>query len=308
MFTLIEYAKGVADEILRGVIEVFAEEPLLASIPFRPISGNALAYNTESVLPGIAFRGINEAYTESVGVIVPATENLKIMGGDADTDKALVQWFGASRRATDIAAKAKAARLYFLKTFVDGDESTTPKEFDGLNRRIGTGTQHIHADGGTGSAGLALSENMLDRLSDLIDGDPSMFIMGKAVRRQLHNLFKGSTLFGLTDPNYFGKRVETFNGVPIQVLDKDNSGNEILAMDETEGSSSGIAGSIYAVKFGVDQYLCGIQTGPPQGIDKGLLETKNVYRYNIEWLVGMAVFNSRSVARIQGVLKAANVY
>ncbi len=308
MFTLIEYAKGIQDEVLRGVIETFAEEPLLERLPFRTIQGNALAYNKESVLPGIGFRGINQAYDESVGVIVPATENLKILGGDADTDLALVTWFGEGRRATDISAKAKALRLYFLKMLIDGDESTDPLQFDGLNRRIGTGSQHIHADGSTGSAGANLNENTLQVLSDLLDGDPSMFLMGKAVRRQLQNLFKGSTLFGFTDPNYFGKRVETFNGIPIQILDKDNLGNTILDMDETEGSSTGVCGSIYAVRFGIDTDLCGLQSGPPNGKDKGLLDTKNAYRYNIEWYPGIATFKAASIARVSGITKASGIY
>jgi hypothetical protein len=308
MFTLIEYAKGTQDEVLRGVIEVFAEEPLLANIPFRPIQGNALSYNKESVLPGIAFRGINQAYTESVGVIVPATENLKILGGDADTDLALIKWFGEGRRSTDIAQKAKAARLYFLKMLIDGDESTDPLQFDGLNRRIGTGSQHFHANASTGAAGANLVENTMTVLADLLDGTPSMYIMGKALKRQVDYLFKGSTLFGFTDPNYFGRRTPTFNGIPIQILDKDNSGNEILGFDETEGTDSGICASMYAVVFGVDSDLCGIQTGPPEGADKGTLETKNVKRYNIEWLVGLATFKARCIARVQGITKISGVY
>lgn len=306
-FTLLEYAKGVTDPVQRGVIETFAEEPFLARFPFDSIQGNAKSYNQESVLPGIAFRGINEAYTESVGVWLPATESLKILGGDSDVDKALVRWFGSERRATNLYEKAKAARLYFLKMLIDGDESANPKQFDGLNRRIGTGTQHFHADAGTGTAGANLLENTMQVLEDAIDGGPDMWIMGKAMRRQLSSLFKGSSLWGFTDPGMFGRKVETFDGIPIQILDKDNDGNTILGFDETEGSSSGVCASMYAVKFGIDSALCGLQTAPPETTDKGLLEGKNVYRHNIEWYVGLAMYHPRCVARLQGVTKISGV-
>ncbi len=133
-FTLIEYMKQTTSELLAGVIEKFARtSPILEQLPFKEIVGNALKYNRETTLPGIAFRGVNEAYSEDTGVINPETEALKIMGGDADTDRALQKWeknFGA-RRATDLMMKVKAAALFFTKNFFDGDEASDPREFDG---------------------------------------------------------------------------------------------------------------------------------------------------------------------------------
>ncbi|MGF1957866.1 hypothetical protein ACQUFE_18545, partial [Enterococcus casseliflavus] len=55
-------------------------------MPFEDIEGNAYAYDKDKVLPGTAFRTVNEAYVESTGVINHATENLVILGGDADVD------------------------------------------------------------------------------------------------------------------------------------------------------------------------------------------------------------------------------
>ena len=60
------------------------------AMPFDKISGNALGYDREETLPGVGFRGVNEAFSEDVGIINPMTEVLKIMGGDMDVDRYIV--------------------------------------------------------------------------------------------------------------------------------------------------------------------------------------------------------------------------
>jgi len=60
--------------------------------------------------------------------------------------------------------KVKAAALYFTKCFFDGDESSAPKEFDGLNQRL-TGDQVITA----GANGAALSMSLMNQVSVAIE-------------------------------------------------------------------------------------------------------------------------------------------
>jgi len=209
------------------------------------------------------------------------------------------------RRTTDITMKVKASARYFDKIFIDGDELTTIGQFDGMNKRL-TGTQLVHMDG-AGTVGGALSENGIDRLIDAIDGSPDILIMGKKCYRQLKNLFKGSTILAFGEPNYFGFRPPTFSGIPLGILDKDNSNNVILDFDETEGSSSGTAASMYALKFGVDSYLCGIQSASPLGKDLGEISSAPVYRYRLDWDCGVALFHPRCAARLCGILAASGV-
>jgi hypothetical protein len=191
--TLIEFAKTTQDPLQRGVVKTFAESsPIFEFLPFVDIPGNSWTYNEESVLPGVAFRALNAAYSESVGVIVPRTEKIKILGGDADTDRMFEKW-GASavldRRAYDLEAKSRAIARYFDKIFIDGDEGTTPTQFDGLNVRCAS-SQHLHADAGTGTAGANLTENLLQCLADKVDGGPNLFLMGKKVYRNLASLLR----------------------------------------------------------------------------------------------------------------------
>uniref|UniRef100_A0A6H1ZDX1 Putative capsid protein n=1 Tax=viral metagenome TaxID=1070528 RepID=A0A6H1ZDX1_9ZZZZ len=301
-FTLYEYHKQQTDPIMAGVVEEFLDSRILRYLPFKDIDGSAMTYNREESLPGIAFRAINEAYDESTGIINPLTESLKIMGGDADTDKALMKMeknFG-ERRASDILMKTKAARTYFDKIFFDGDEASDPKQFDGLNKRL-TGNQVITA----GTNGANVIENMLDRLIDAVSGRPDALLMGKAMRRQLNNLAKGSTILTV-GKDQWGDPVETYAGVPIGIVEEDNDGNTILALDETQGSSS-VTGSIYAVRFGINEWLCGIQNEPIEGVDLGEISSKPAFRYRMEWLMGIAIYNSKSAARLKGITAASGI-
>lgn len=299
-FTLIEYAKTTQNALASAVVEEFARSSVvLQLLPFKEIVGNAYKYNRESTLPGIAFRGLNEAYDESTGVINPVTEHMKIMGGDADTDKALMKMekdFG-SRRASDVLMKTKAAALYFTKIFFDGDESSDVKQFDGMNLRL-TGDQKISA----GTNGADLSHALLQQVIDAVKGKPGALFMGKKFRRQVNNLAESSTILSITK-DQFGDEIAAYASIPIYVVEEDNDDNTILAFDETQGNSD-VTASCYAVRFGVDEFVCGLQIEPLEVVDLGEIDTKPVFRSRIEWLMTIAIFHSKSAARLHGVTAA----
>ena len=145
--TLVEAAKYSQNDLQRGVLETFViESPVLDRIPFMEISGNAFAYNQEATLPGVEFRAVNAAYTESTGTINQATESLVILGGDADVDTFLVATRGNLNdlRAEQTALKVKAAAYKFQDSFINGDTGVDANSFDGLKKRL-TGAQVIAA-------------------------------------------------------------------------------------------------------------------------------------------------------------------
>ncbi|HEX8637001.1 MAG TPA: hypothetical protein VF692_02980, partial [Pyrinomonadaceae bacterium] len=89
--TLAQAALNTQNQLVRGVMETFVQEAsVLDRIPLEPIAGNAYAYNEELALPGVEFRAVNAAYSESTGTINQKTESLVILGGDADVDTFLV--------------------------------------------------------------------------------------------------------------------------------------------------------------------------------------------------------------------------
>ena len=260
------------------------------------IKGNAYKYNIEDTLPGIAFRGFNEGYTESTGVVNPVTESLTIIGGDSDFDVAQIKMGTGDNdsRAVHDAMKAKALTLSWLSTFFHGDTGTNPKEFDGLNVRL-TGNQVITA----GANGAALDMGMLDELIDSIQGTPSILLMNKAARRKLVALGRASGVVSVTR-DYFGREVETYAGTPIGIIEDGADGNPILTSTETQGSSNATT-SIYAVKFGPDA-MHGIQTEPMDVRDLGEIETKPAYRTRIEWYSGLVLKHPKCASRLKGVI------
>jgi len=144
--TLIEAAKLETGDVYRsGVIELYAgSSDILMALPFENITGGSLAYNRETALPGIGFRGVNESYTPSTGILNPLTEVLVIAGGELDVDKFIVQTRGMAQRTTQEAAKIRNLSLTWTRKFIKGDSLSDPREFDGLQVRT-TGNQIISA-------------------------------------------------------------------------------------------------------------------------------------------------------------------
>ena len=61
--TILEASKINSGDIVRNtIVEMFARNSdILRALPFEGIAGNALKYNREEMLPGIGFRGVNQA-------------------------------------------------------------------------------------------------------------------------------------------------------------------------------------------------------------------------------------------------------
>lgn len=303
--TLIEAAKRFQGDAVRSaIIELFARShPLLAVLPFEGIVGNARKYTREETLPGVAFRGVNEGYTESVGVLNPLVESLVIAGGDLDVDKFIVDTMGTDQRAIHESMKVKALAHKIAHTFIKGDSESTPKEFDGLQRRL-TGNQKIAA--GSSSGGDALSLAKLDELIDAVD-DPTHLLMSKAMRRRLTAAARDTTVGGYITytKDAFGRQVTQYNDLPILEMDGNKLLYSTLAFDEANpGGGSNVGTSIYCLSMREGR-MNGIQNGDMDVRDLGELEGKPVYRTRVEWYVGLCVYDPYSAARLWGIKDAA---
>lgn len=304
--TLIEAAKQAANggAVLRSsIIELYAQNSeILRTLPFINIQGNAYKYNREETLPGVGFRGVNEAYTEDIGVINPVTDPLVIAGGDLDVDKFIVATMGGDQRSTREAMKVKALAHRWTKAFIKGDSLSDPREFDGLQVRL-TGTQKIAA--GSTANGTPLSLTKLDELIDAVD-DPTHLIMNRTMRRRLSAAARSTSVGGFITFNVdeFGRQVAFYNGLPILIVDQDNTGSDILQFNESATSGTATATSIYCVSL-MEGKLEGIQNGGIQVVDLGELDTKPVLRTRVEWYAGVAYEHGRAAARLWSISDAA---
>lgn len=298
--TLLEAAKlETGDAYRSGVIELYAgSSDILANLPFDTITGNALKYNREASLPGVGFRGVNEAYTASTGVLNPMTEALVIAGGDLDVDKFILDTMGMNQRSVHEAMKIRALSLAWTKKFIKGDTASDPREFDGLQTRV-TGAQVISA--GSTPNGAALSLAVLDQAIDQTL-NPTHLIMSKAMARKFSAAARLYTVGGYVtyDKDAFGRRVTKYNDLPILTVDLDNTGAAILPFTEAAASGTATATSIYVVSLTPDG-LQGLQNGSFDVRDLGELQTAPVFRTRVEWYNGMAIYNGRAVTRLKNI-------
>ena len=293
--TLLEAANLNSGDVYKaGVMMKFAEtSDLLRVLPFEGINGNSLKYNVEETLPGIGFRGVNESFTESTGIINPKVESLSIAGGDLDVDKFIVDTMGADQRAVQEAMKVKALALSWTRTFIKGDSESDPREFDGLQVRL-SGDAVIS----NGTAGLSLAK--LDEVIDAVDG-ANVILMSKSVRRRLTVAARTSAIGGniTYTKDEFGRQVAMYNDLPILIIDKDNNNTDILGFTETSSTTS-----IYVLALG-EGMVSGLQNGGMDVRDIGELETKPAFRTRVEWYSGFGVFAPRTAARLNLITDAA---
>lgn len=305
--TLVEAAKLETRNLVRaGVIEQFARtSEVLRVLPFQDIQGNALAYNREEVLPGVAFRGVNEAYPESVGVINPATETLYIAGGDLDVDRFIIQTMGSGVRSTHENMKIKALAQAWTTKFIKGDTTLQPREFDGLQARL-TGYNLIPA--GATANGDALSLELLDEAIDRVT-NPTHILMSRALRRKFKAARNAPTLAGAItlDKDDFGRPVDVYNGLPLLTTYGDAVSPDPLGFTEANpGGGTNTGGSLYVLSMGTDG-VSGIQNGGMDVRDLGELDTMPLFRTRVEWYSGLGIFNGAAAVRVWGIKNAALV-
>ena len=303
MLTLLESSKLVQDPLKRGIISIFPRtSPVLERLPFFNVNGQAYKYNVEQTLPGIAFRGINATYTESTGIVNPQVEALYILGGLSKVDRALVKTQGNVNNLRSVydAMKAKAAALEYTKKFFKGDNSTDPNEFDGIEKRL-TGNQVI--DAGSTSGGDALTLAKLDEALDATQGGADVIFCNKTVRRKISTLVRAAGQAIETVNDAFGRQLTAYAGVPIGVVEEDKDGNLILPFTEDNpGGGTAASTSLFCVRFGLAEYVSGLQAGSMDVLDQGLSGT--FYQTLIEWICGLGVFHPKAAARLRGIKNA----
>jgi hypothetical protein len=280
------------------VQKISNESVFMRVLRFIPVDGLSYEYGEQTTTGTIAFRSLNENYSEDVGVVNPRIEPLKIFGGMVKTDHQLVNKQGNLARANSILAKTRRAGLFFDKAVIDGDAGVNAKSFVGLNVRL-VNNQIVTAGANGAVLTLAMVDDLLDRV--LGTNDTKVLVMCKADRRKLKQLLVAAA--GGAAVSDVGGSLKSYDGARIEVIDEDGDDQPILAKDETQGSSN-VTSSMYCVHPGSDvdgefmQGLVGsnmIETFP-SGMD-GVMHVDV-----IDANMGIALFHGRSAARLKGIL------
>jgi hypothetical protein len=253
--------------------------------------GNGLTYNQENAAATAAFFDVGDTWTESTPTFTQQTATLKILGGDADIDNFLLATRSNVQdlEAAVVKLKAKAVQQMFDDTFINGNASTNPKSFEGIDRlTIGGQTASM----GTNGATLTLAR--LDELIDLVKGGkPDLLVMSKRSRRTLNSLARSSGGFLETERNDFGLMVQVYDGIPIGISDS-------ISDTQTQGTSTDCS-TIYAVQFG-EGGLAGVTAPGGLQVERvGSLEVRDATRTRVKWYVSLALFNTLKLAKLTGV-------
>ena len=304
--TLLEANKLNEGNVKRtAIIEMFAQNSdLLRVLPFMDVPGGSMTYNKEAKLPSVGFRGYNEYYTESVGIINPETEVLRISGGLIDVDRAMIKTRGPQVRSEQEAMKVKAMALAIASKMLNGDSEVNPREYDGLRKRI-NGDQLVPANLTAASSNSPLSLEALDYAIDAVD-HPTHLLMSKQLRNKLTTAARSTGVAGFIDYTIdeFGQRVANYNGIPILIADYDETGSRLLQFNEVGPGGGSTSQSLYVLSIG-DGKVTGLQNGPMEVKDLGLVPGTPTYRTDVEWIVGFAVMHGRAAARLWGITNAA---
>lgn len=325
--TLAQSALLSQNELQRGVLETFVQESvLLDRIPLMEIEGNAFAYDEEATLPGVEFRGVNSAYTESTGTVNQKTEKLVILGGDSDVDTFIQKTRSNvnDQRALQDQLKIKAAAYKFQDAFINADVAVDANGFDGLKKRL-TGGQVI-ASGANGIAVVGADDATRHAFFDFLDaliaavpglspGNGALF-MNNMIRQKILSALRRLNINTepvgrLPEPLRVGTagapipdaQLPTYNGIPMIDIGTKADGSLIIPQTETQGTSTD-ASSIYAVKFGqseADQAVTGLTNGGVDVRDLGEQQATPALRTRIEFFCGLGVFGGKAAARGTGV-------
>lgn len=314
--TLAQAATLSQNDLQAGVVETFImESPILERARLKEIEGNAYSYNAEGTLPGIEFRAVNAAYSESTGAVNQSAESLVILGGDADVDNFIIKTRSNvnDQKSTQTALKVKAAAYKFQETFINGDVAVDVNSFDGLKKRL-TGAQVITAaTNGLPVVGAdsAARHAFLDQVDLLIaavpgaTGENAVLLMNDLVKAKLIGSARRE-LITTTTRDDFGRPIERYRDIPMVDIGTNAAGTRILPQTETQGTAVD-ASSIYLVKFGADEAERGttvLYNGPATVFDVrdlGELQAKPSERVRIEGFLGLAMFGGKAAARLQGV-------
>ena len=299
--TLLDFANQTRAPLKRGIVhEITNESVFLRRLSFVSVDGFAYTYNRQKTLGGIAFRGLNESYTNDVGVVNPQVETLSIFGGEVRTDRQLVNKQGDVVRAGAIAAKVKRAGLFFDRYVIKGDPGVDPLQFHGLNSRL-TGDQVIETGADGGPLALGLLDQALDRVAGA--NDRKIIVCNKAVRRRLTALIRAEA--GGSAMSEIGPQAREYDGAAIEVLDEDGDEAPILGFDEPQGGT-GDTTSLYVIRPGSDvdgQHVQGlIGANMIEHVAVGLMGT--YYSDIVEANMGLGMFHPRAACRVKGITAA----
>jgi len=302
---------STTDMLSRTAIDrLVKDSTVLQKLPFETLLGNSDTYVTVTTDSGAQFYEVDEAWVESTPALTSATVTLKILGGDADIDKFLLETRQNKMdlKGTVLENKIKAVQYKFLDTFFYGSTSTDASSFNGLHSLLTSTTYNtVHAGSSTGTAlSMAKLRQAIDLIPNSWRGSPMAMYISKTERRLMAVYLDSIGSAFPREASKWGTPVEMFDGIPI-FSDDHILNTETAASGAYTQSTGSTCTSIFIVAYGSDA-ACGVQGSTGLKVtDLGELESKNAERFRISWYCGLKLKDIRSCAKVDGIASASAV-
>ncbi len=312
--SLVEFAKECKDPLVKVVADTLwkSSQPL-KYIPWETINALYKKMLRIQTLPSVARRKLNVAFASSTGTTEPVEEGISLVGGNIDIDKHMVQGNQTIEDIRRIQSKMKVTAMgyEFSDNFINGAIASDADNFDGLKARCDRSdmsAQKILSETSTNllddtQAHALTFIKQMDALTMAIDGaNPTFFVTNSYGILAINSALRIAGVLR-TDKDQFGQLVTMWGpNVPIYDIGvKADQSTKIMAAETIAGVAGAGYFSIYAVKVGEGTDFWGIQKNPLEVNDMGLLEDAVTYRTNVDWPIGLAQINKRSVARLYGI-------
>lgn len=309
--TLNDIKIGRADKYDRMVIDTFMRKSaILAAMPFdnciSPSGGSTLTYGyiRMKTSPAAEGRAIGDDYNPSVATKESVTTDLQIMGGKYEIDRVLAD-AAPDEIAFQTEEKIQATVNRYHWLFVNGNKDNAT-EFDGLAKIVDGSVTDFDGSGidlSTMNTAPALKiTEALDTAILAMKERPTYILANSKAIVKIQSAAKQLGYITQAE-DAFGKQVKAYDGIPMidlgRYYNEDlGSDTEIIGIDDNSGKT--------------DIYLVALSMSGAHGItlkgDKAITsrlpnfsEAGAVKSGDVEFVAGLAVKNTRAIARIKDV-------
>lgn len=307
---LVEYAKALPqDNPARTFVEnMIDQSDVMRTILFKPVSGGKAAYLDIASTPTVGFRGINEAGGEAIGSYNLREEDTFFIDEYIKVDRAVVDRLGDEGRAKQEKLKTIALAQMFSQNLIKGDNSSNPRQPNGLQSRSNTLTVNlIHNSVGAGGAALSLAN--MDQLYWLVNR-PTHWIVPRGLMPFFDIAARSNSLTNTVmsmEKDDFGRVIIKYKGLPLLYGYEPDDTPDLLPFTEVgAGGGGAVTSSIYCVSFR-DGGCYAIEQTPLNVTDEGLMVGIPFLSTHIKWDWGIAKEHPRSVARLTSITAATIV-
>jgi hypothetical protein len=237
--SLAEAQKLVQSELLAGIVqETFEEGQLLQRLPVTVINSKSLLYNREGTLPSAAAYDIHEQIPWTADTNFTQKEiSLKIFARQDVLDNFMLKTYRNPNdyRTLILSTLRKGVMRTIEDKLIYGNVDTDSAEFDGVGHLLPAdiaGSESWAAANpqayDMGGASAPVTMRLLRELVDKVRPKPDILLMTRGMRNTLSATAfeKGLVLANANPqigigggPDWFGKRIDYFDGTPITISD-----------------------------------------------------------------------------------------